>query len=311
MPVRPVFDPGRSPVALPFAVACLGIAIFSGMDAIMKHLSIAIGSYNAMLWRTMISLVVLIPFFVLRGGSWPRGHVLALHIVRGFCLGISLLLFFWALVRVPMALGIALTFISPLLALGMAAVFLKENVGRSAVGASLAAFGGVVVILVGQPGGTPGTDDWRGPAAILVAAFFYAIGTVTGRALAQRASPLEVALFFNIVAGGFFLMGVPWFAVVPGHQHILPLLAAVVASNASIMLLAWAYARAEAQYLLPVEYTAFLWAVLFGWLVFAETVTAATLTGAALIVGACLWAARNGPAPAPALGNAVPTSPEP
>ncbi|MFT3967280.1 MAG: DMT family transporter [Sphingobium sp.] len=281
------------PLPLPFAVACLGIAIFSGMDAIMKHLSIAIGAYNAMLWRTMVSLAVLAPVFFARGGRWPRGRSMLLHIVRGLSLGISLLLFFWALARVPMALGIALTFISPLIALAMAALFLKEKVGRAAAGASLLAFGGVLVIVAGQPDGAPGTEDWRGPAAILVAAFFYAIGTVTGRPLAQRASPLEVALFFNIVAGGFFLTVAPWYAIVPDGGHLLPLIAAVIASNASIMLLAWAYARAEAQHLLPVEYTAFIWAVILGWTVFGESVTAATLAGAALIVGACLWAARN------------------
>ena len=37
--------------AIPFAVACLGIALFSAMDAAMKGLAIALGAYSAMLWR--------------------------------------------------------------------------------------------------------------------------------------------------------------------------------------------------------------------------------------------------------------------
>lgn len=287
-------DRHRTPLPISFAVACLGIAIFAAMDTVMKHLAINIGSYNAMLWRTTLSLVVLVPAFCLRGGEWPRREVMVLHICRGLSLGISLLLFFWGLARVPMALGIALTFISPLLALGMAALFLKESVGRGAAAASLVAFAGVAVVLAAQPDGAPGTADWHGPAAILVAAFFYAIGTVIGRPLAQRASPLEVALFFNIVVGGACAMAAPWWAIIPEEQYFLPLAAAVIASNTSMMLLAWAYARAEAQHLLPVEYTAFIWAVIFGWLVFAETVTIATLGGAALIVAACLWAALGG-----------------
>jgi S-adenosylmethionine uptake transporter len=264
------------------------------MDAVMKHLSIVLGVYNAILWRTMLSLVMLTPMFLIGGGRWPRRPVLALHICRGLCMGVSLLLFFWALVRVPMALSIALTFISPLLALGMAALFLKEKVARTAVGVSLVAFAGVLVILVGQPHGSAAIADWWAPAAILLAAVFYAIGTVIGRPLAQRAAPLEIAFFFNIVAGPFFLTGAPWFAAWPPLHHLPALLLATLASNGSIMLIAWAYARAEMQYLLPVEYTAFLWAGLFGWLIFAENVTGATVAGAGLIVGACLWAARNG-----------------
>ena len=50
------------------------------------------------------------------------------------------------------------------------------------------------------------------------------------------------------------------------------------------MLLSWAYARAEASYLAATEYTAFLWAALFGWLVFGEPLSPFTVAGAALIV---------------------------
>ncbi len=229
----------------------------------------------------------------------PPRSVLVLHVCRALVMGCSLLLFFWALARVPMALGIALSFIAPLIGLALAALFLKEQVGRSAVGASLLAFAGVLVILMGQPGGGIGVADWRAPAAILLAALLYAIGTVISRPLAQRAGPVEVALVFNMVAGAMFLTGAPWFAMLPPLVHVPALVGAAVAATVSLMLIAWAYARAEAQHLLPVEYTAFLWAALFGWLVFRETVTPATLAGAALIMGACLWTARGGSPAAP------------
>jgi drug/metabolite transporter (DMT)-like permease len=57
--------------------------------------------------------------------------------------------------------------------------------------------------------------------------------------------------------------------------------------------LAWAYARAEAQVLVPMEYSGFLWASLFGWLFFREGVTATTVLGTALIVLGCWIAARR------------------
>ena len=61
------------------------------------------------------------------------------------------------------------------------------------------------------------------------------------------------------------------------------------------MLFAWVYRRAEAQVLIPVEYTAFPWAALMGWLFFAEQVTWPTLAGTALIVTGCFLAARRRP----------------
>ncbi len=70
------------------------------------------------------------------------------------------------------------------------------------------------------------------------------------------------------------------------------LLAAFLAT-ASLLLLTWAYARAQASYLATTEYTSFLWAALFGWLFFDESVSLFTVAGTAMIVGGCLLAART------------------
>ena len=74
-----------------------------------------------------------------------------------------------------------------------------------------------------------------------------------------------------------------------------PLLAgAAVLSSGSLLLLSWAYARAQAQQLVTTEYTGFVWLSLLGWWFFDEALTLATLFGAALIVGGCLLALRQG-----------------
>jgi S-adenosylmethionine uptake transporter len=75
------------------------------------------------------------------------------------------------------------------------------------------------------------------------------------------------------------------------------LMGAAVLAIISLLLLSWAYARAEAQVLIPVEYTGFVWAALFGWMFFAEPVTIWTVTGTALIVAGSLVAARVKPVP--------------
>ena len=59
------------------------------------------------------------------------------------------------------------------------------------------------------------------------------------------------------------------------------------------MAIAWAYAREEAQALVPFEYSGFLWASILGWVFFREPVTLATIGGTVLIVGGCWLATRN------------------
>ena len=72
-----------------------------------------------------------------------------------------------------------------------------------------------------------------------------------------------------------------------------PLLAACAAlGTTSLLLLSWAYARAEAQTLIPVEYTIFVWLALLGWWFFGEVLTWPVMVGTVLIVTGSVIAAR-------------------
>ncbi len=59
------------------------------------------------------------------------------------------------------------------------------------------------------------------------------------------------------------------------------------------ILLATAYAKAEAARLAPLEYTALIWAAFIGYGVFHEVPTWATLGGGILIVAAAALASRR------------------
>src|SRR3954470_12557549 len=98
-------DAGPKPagIAIPFAVAALGIALFSFMDAVMKGLSLGIGAYNALLWRTMAGAVVGGLFFSLRRSPRPGREAMKVHLTRGILSALMAILFFWGLARVPMA----------------------------------------------------------------------------------------------------------------------------------------------------------------------------------------------------------------
>jgi drug/metabolite transporter (DMT)-like permease len=281
---------------VPVGVAALAIALFSTMDALMKGLSLALGAYNALLWRTLAGALVGGLVFLVRRQRWPAPAVLRVHLARGLLSSLMAILFFWGLARVPMAQAIALAFIAPVIALYFAALFLKERIERRAILASLLGFAGVVVILSGQAGGDLGPEALIGSLAILGSAGLYAGNIVLMRHQAQMAGPVEVAFFISAIMSGCFLSAAPWLAVPPGPAHWPAIAAAALLAFASLMLFAWAYARAEAQRLAPVEYSGFVWAALFGRLFFAEPVRPFTLIGAAMIVAACAIAARSIPA---------------
>jgi S-adenosylmethionine uptake transporter len=285
-----------------YAAAVAGIALFSIMDMVMKGLTLAIGTYSTLLWRCLIGIAMAaVPYFATRN-PWPRGTALRLHLLRGTMMVPMAILFFWGLARVPMAQAVALTFIAPLIALVLAALILHEPIGKRTVGGSLAAFAGVIIIFIGQAQADLGPDALLGSFAILGSALIYAFNIIVMRQQAQHAGPIEIAFFQNLVIGGVLLASIPITGAPPipsGHWGELVLAAALAIG--SLMLLGWGYARAGAAYLSTTEYSAFLWAMLLGWLRFGESVSLFTLSGAALIVAGCLVAARTRKVEHPAL----------
>jgi S-adenosylmethionine uptake transporter len=282
------------PSPLPaYATAIAGIGLFSIMDMVIKVLVIADGAFSTMFYRSMVGLgLAALLALVVRPGR-PSRAAMRLHIMRGMITALMSVLFFWGLARVPMAEAVALSFIAPLLALVLAALILHESLGRKAIGASLLAALGVIVIFVGQARAQTGREALVGSGAIIVSAILYAWNIVIMRQQALAAKPVEIALFQNLV---FFLT---MFAVVPvvglpapPSGHWIELFIAASLALASNLLLAWAYARAGAGYLSSTEYSSFLWAMALGWLRFGEAVSPFTLAGAGLILAGCFIAAR-------------------
>lgn len=279
--------------AVAFAVAAAGIGLFSIMDAFMKSLTLAIGVYNALLWRNGVSSLLGAAAWRAGGGDRPSRRGVRLHLIRGGIAAAMAVLFFWGLARVPMAQAIALAYIAPFLALLLGAVFLHERVGSRIIVASLAALCGVGVILAGQSRMALGQAAFEGAIAILASAVLYALNLIVARLQSQAAPPGEIAFFQSTIVALILGVAAPWLAVLPPADQWPKIIAGAVLATGSLFLLGWAYAHGEAGYLATTEYSSFVYAALLGWLVFGESVSLHTLAGAGVIVAACLYAARR------------------
>jgi S-adenosylmethionine uptake transporter len=277
-----------------FAAALAAVAILSIMDAVMKHLVLAIGIIAVSIWRSLANLIIAALLYRPRQAPWPDRKTLTIHIARGILVTLMAVLFFWGIGRVPLAQAIALTFIAPLIALLLADLFLQERIGGRSIAGSIGAFAGVIVIVLGQARAELGPKALLGSAAIIASALCYAANIVVMRRQALAAKPLEINFFQCVTVMAVWLIALPlaglpeWPAGQAGWVVVASLM-----STVGGLLFAWAYARAEASYLAVTEYSAFLWAAALGWIVFQEPVSLYTLAGAALIVGGCLVAARR------------------
>lgn len=287
-------DPHGGAPFLPIGSVLTGLAFFSAMDAVMKSLSLSLGPYNAILWRYAVGLVIIGVLYLSQRPSWPDRHIMKVHLLRSVLIVFMAYLFFWGLTRVPLAEGIALSFIAPLIALYLAAIFLKETIHPKAIGASLFGLSGVAVIAYEKLTGDYPVETLWGFAAILLSAILYAGNLVIQRYQATRVGPIEVSFFQNLIVFLAYLTVAPWFAIVPEPAAWPAIILAAALAIVSILLIMWGYARAEAQLLVNLEYSAFIWAALFGWVFFDEAVTVSTVFGTVLIVAGCILVTRRG-----------------
>jgi len=276
------------------AVVAAGIATFSAMDGVIKSAAMVVGVYTALLLRNVFGTLLVLPVWLAGKPTWPRREALALHFLRSAVNTGMAWLFFIGLLRTPMAEAMAISFIAPLIALYLAAAFLKEKVRRSAIIGSLLGLGGVLVIVAGRLGSAaPDPEALTGVLAVLASATLYAVNLVLQRKQATQAGPVEITLFQNLIIALLLSVGAPWLLVSPPPATLAQIGLGAFLAAVALGLLAWGYARAEAQVLVPIEYTGFIWAALFGWLVFDEPVGLATVAGCVLIVTGCWIATRR------------------
>ena len=279
---------------LPILAAMGGVAFLSLMDAYMKSASLAAGTYSATLLRSVFAAIIVVPLWLGTGGKWPERAVLKIHILRGTVSAFMALSFFFALTKMPIAEAIAISFVAPLIALYLAAILLGEVIRKQAIWGSLLGFAGTLVIVGGRISVTTLDRDLSlGLAALFFSAMLYSWNFIIIRQQSQLAKPLEIASFHAGVPSVILLVAAPWLLTVPETAVLGDVAMASLLTICGSIALAWAYARAQAQELVPLEYSGFLWAALFGWLFFQEEVTPVTLIGTVLIVIGCLIATRK------------------
>lgn len=279
----------------------VAMAAFTFNDTVMKTLSGEVPLFQAIFLRGALTTVLLFALGRALGGLRFRlarrdWGAIAL---RTLCEGAATFLFLTALFHAPIANVTAILQSLPLtVALG-AALFLGEPLGWRRVVAILVGFAGVLLIV--RPGGD-GFTAWSLYA--LAAVGFVTIRDLAVRRMSVHVPSLTVALVgaasITLAAGAGTLMQ-GWQPVRPGQGGTIGLAALFIMAGylSSVMTMR----QGEIGFVAPFRYTGILWALLLGWLVFAEWPDNLTLIGAAIVVAMglfTLWRERKSRAARPA-----------
>jgi drug/metabolite transporter (DMT)-like permease len=224
-------------------------------------------------------------------------------LLRGLVLCSAYFAFILAIAAMPIANAVAIYFTMPFFVAALAGPFLGEHVPAYRWMAMSAGFVGVMIMV------RPGSNAFE-PASFLAlySAIGYAVGQMMGRHYSQRVPPITIANVQNAVylAVAFILMvafglsdlhfdGHKSLAfltrpmVVPSlNDGLLLILMGIMAAVGSVLFTS-AYKFAPANFVAPFEYTAMIWAVTFGVLLFADFPDTFTWVGMAVVVASGLW----------------------
>ena len=261
----------------------VGMFLFSLNDAMGKWLVASYGVGQVLLIRSLAALIILAPFLWMFGPArlfrLERPKLQAARVVFStaevFC--------FYAAVReLPLADVMTYWLAAPIYVAALSPFLLGERVGALRWAAIGIGFVGVLVAL------TPSGDV--SPFATTVAiigSMCFALMVLTGRSL--RRTPDTALVFWQLVGAGLAgLVLAPFEWVSPsGIDWTLLALLGVVAMGAHLCVNR-ALKLADAALVAPLQYTLLPWAIILGWLFFADVPNALMLAGGAIIIGAGL-----------------------
>ena len=274
-----------SPNARGALIALAAFLIFATHDVVIKILG---GSYSAF---QIVFFSVLLSFplatVMLVRDSTP-GNLRPMHpwwlAARTFAVVVTGVSAFYAFSVLPLAETYAILFASPLLITILAIPVLGETVRIRRWVAVVVGLIGVMVVL--QPGQTELT---LGHLAALVAAVGGSVASIIVRKIGAIERPVVLLLYPMLANFVVMALALPFVYQPMPIEHIgLLAVIAVFAWIASRLIIA-AYASGEAAIIAPMQYSQIIWATVYGYLFFGETLSQSTVIGAGIIIASGLY----------------------
>ena len=257
-----------------------GMFLFCTVDTQAKFLTSTLNPIQIVWLRQLGLLFGVVILLITRGYKILRTNHLKLQIMRGTIVVISPVCFVSALIFVPLADAVAVSFVAPFIVIILASTFLGEKVGIHRWLAVLIGFIGTMIII------RPGSGIVH-PAVFLVfiAASLFSVRQILSRYLSQSDNTTTTVAYTAIVGSFWLTFALPFVWKWPSSttEIMLILSITVLAAIAEISVIK-ALELAEATLLGPVHYTLIIWGVFYGFVFFDQIPDFWTWIGTFIII---------------------------
>ena len=265
--------------------ALLATGVFATVAAMAKVAVTEFHVLQILFFRQVIVFLSSLPSIAKSFPNSLKTRHPGIHAMRLLGAFVALSASIWAVAVLPLTTAITLAFAQVFFVALLAAWFLDESVGLHRIGAVIAGFVGVVVVM------RPGVDGLINLYALipLAGALGASIAVISVRRLSQTESTATLLVYQALFVG--LLAGIPlfWVWVTPDLTGLIVLLTMGLLATIG----QWAGVKAlrlgEASVIGNIQYTQLIYAAILGYAVFGEVPDAYTLVGAAIIVASALY----------------------
>jgi drug/metabolite transporter (DMT)-like permease len=267
------------------------IMVLGSTDAIVKWSTVNINPIQIGFSRFVVSLIMVL---WLVGRSQPGFASLRTkrpleHAARAFCAAVELTAFYYAISKIPLPTAMSIVSASPIFGTLLGIIFLRE---RLRLGGWIAVFAGCAgMLLVVQP--EEGANSLIGTIAVLTSVFLWCFAQLFARRLSTTESNFSILFYYAI--GGVIILGIatPFVWVNPTPLEWAGLLAVGVFGCLGQYFLILSLRYAPMSLLAPFEYSALVWASLYGFVFWGDVLGPIAIVGVAIIIAACLYITRT------------------
>lgn len=258
-----------------------GGLLFVAVTVLVRHLGTDMPAVQAAFIRYSIGLVLVLPLLWRMRWRGIKPGSFKLYFYRGIVHGAGVMLWFFAMARIPLAEVTAIGFSTPVFtALGAILIF-HEKVRLRRMLAILAGFVGTLVIL------RPGFQTIEaGSLAQLIAAFCFAGSFLLAKRMTRSENSGDILVMLTIFCTLALLPGAIYYWREPTWAEVGWLALVAVFATTGHYALTRAIAYAPLTVTQPLSFLQLVWAIIFGYWLFDEVPDSWVIAGALMIVGA-------------------------
>ena len=262
------------------AISLIIISVFFG-TVMLSFLKIAqedVNVYVAGFFRFFLGLVIILPYIIKKKDAVLKTTHLKQHFLRAI-LGLpAMLLYFSALVLLPIEKLTAISFVVPLIVTILAVFFLGEKIYIYRTLALLLGFSGMLVII--RPGFV---DISIGVYMVLFSALLWSINIIITKKISKDDSAITILAYQSIFMSLLSFFIVLFFWEIPSLKTFIYLILAAMCGTVLHLTLNHAFKLVDVSMTQPYSFLNLVFASIIGYFVFDEIPDLYTWIGALII----------------------------